>query len=81
MLGHRKRTLLGGRIADVEPGSIGEEIGVEPGDVLVSINGHPLRDVIDFQFYGSIASRWSASMTSLSGWALLSRCSMACVSV
>jgi putative radical SAM enzyme (TIGR03279 family) len=53
MLGHRKRTLLGGRIADVEPGSIGEEIGVEPGDVLVSINGHPLRDVIDFQFYGA----------------------------
>ena len=43
----------GGVIAAVEEGSIGEEIGLEPGDVLVSINGHALRDVIDYRFYGA----------------------------
>jgi putative radical SAM enzyme (TIGR03279 family) len=53
MLGHRKHASIGGRIAAVEPGSIGAEIGIEPGDVLVSINGHPLRDVIEYQFYGA----------------------------
>jgi NifB/MoaA-like Fe-S oxidoreductase len=45
--------VYGGRIAGVEPGSIAEEIGIEPGDVLASINGHRLRDVIDYQFYGA----------------------------
>jgi putative radical SAM enzyme (TIGR03279 family) len=43
----------GGVIEDVLPGSIGQEIGLEPGDVLVSINGHPLRDVIDYRYYGA----------------------------
>lgn len=43
----------GGVIAAVEEGSIGEEIGLEPGDVLLAINGHALRDVIDYRFYGA----------------------------
>ncbi|MGI6367252.1 MAG: DUF512 domain-containing protein [Anaerolineae bacterium] len=43
----------GGRVVGVQPGSIAEEIGVEPGDVLLSINERPLRDVIDYQFYGA----------------------------
>jgi len=42
----------GGRIARVASGSIGDEIGLEPGDRLLSINGHVLRDVIDYRFYG-----------------------------
>ncbi|HIK54036.1 MAG TPA: TIGR03279 family radical SAM protein [Synechococcales cyanobacterium M55_K2018_004] len=37
-------------IARVVPGSIAEEIGFEPGDRLVSINGQPPRDLIDYQF-------------------------------
>ena len=41
----------GGVIKDVASGSLGEEIGIEPGDILRSINGHCLRDVIDYQFY------------------------------
>jgi len=41
----------GGEIAQVAPGSVGHEIGIEPGDILVSINGHVLRDVIDYEFY------------------------------
>ena len=35
----------------VMPGSIAEELEIEPGDRLVSVNGHPLRDVIDYNFY------------------------------
>ncbi len=44
---------LGGRVAQVDPGSIADEIGIAPGDLLVSINGHPLRDVIDYQFHSA----------------------------
>ena len=36
-------------VADVEPGSIGEELGFQPGDRLLSINGIRPRDLIDFQ--------------------------------
>ena len=40
-------------IAEVEPGGLGEQVGLESGDQLVSINGHVLRDIIDVQFYGA----------------------------
>ena len=40
-------------IAAVEAGSLGERIGLRPGDRLVCINGQPLRDVIDVHFYGA----------------------------
>jgi putative radical SAM enzyme (TIGR03279 family) len=43
----------GGVIAAVEPGSLADEIGLEPGDQLIAINGHPLRDIIDVQFYSA----------------------------
>jgi NifB/MoaA-like Fe-S oxidoreductase len=38
------------RITQVIPGSIAEEIGFEPGDALVSINGQRPRDLIDYRF-------------------------------
>lgn len=38
------------RISRVLPGSIAEEVGFEPGDALVSINGQPPRDLIDYRF-------------------------------
>lgn len=44
---------MGGVISYIELGSIAEELGWEPGDELVSINGHPLRDIIDYRFYTS----------------------------
>ena len=34
----------------VEPGSIGEELGFEPGDQLLSINGIRPRDLIDYRY-------------------------------
>lgn len=37
-------------VASVEPGSIGEDLGFEPGDRLLSINGRRPRDLIDLQF-------------------------------
>ena len=37
-------------IESLEPGSIGEEIGLEPGDALFSINGNKPRDLIDYRF-------------------------------
>ncbi|MCS5693843.1 TIGR03279 family radical SAM protein [Cyanobium sp. FGCU-6] len=36
-------------VAHVEPDSIGEELGFQPGDRLLSINGIRPRDLIDFQ--------------------------------
>ncbi|MBD2577684.1 TIGR03279 family radical SAM protein [Oscillatoria sp. FACHB-1406] len=38
------------RITKVLPDSIGAEIGFEPGDAIVSINGEQPRDLIDYQF-------------------------------
>lgn len=38
------------RITKVLPESIGVEIGFEPGDAIVSINGQKPRDLIDYQF-------------------------------
>ena len=37
-------------VATVQPGSIGEELGFEPGDQLLSINGVRPRDLIDYRY-------------------------------
>ncbi|MHB1418851.1 MAG: DUF512 domain-containing protein [Bacillota bacterium] len=37
-------------ISVVRAGSIAEELGVEPGDAVLSINGEPVIDVIDYQY-------------------------------
>ena len=37
------------RIAKVLDGSVGEELGIEKGDVLVSVNGEPVEDVFDWR--------------------------------
>ncbi len=42
-----------GEIRSVAPGSAAEEAGLRPGDHLLSINGHALRDIIDFRFYSA----------------------------
>ncbi len=38
------------RVSQVLPESIAEELGFEPGDAIVSINGQRPRDLIDYQF-------------------------------
>ncbi|MFM7426362.1 MAG: TIGR03279 family radical SAM protein [Elainella sp.] len=43
-------TLRPALITRVIPDSIAAEVGFEPGDRLVSINGQPPRDLIDYQF-------------------------------
>jgi putative radical SAM enzyme (TIGR03279 family) len=43
----------GGLVSHVAPDSIAARVGLRPGDRLVAINGHCLRDLIDFRFYGA----------------------------
>lgn len=38
-------------IKSVEPDSIAEELGVEAGDKLISINDHEIEDVFDYHYY------------------------------
>ena len=37
-------------IKSIEPGSIAEELEMEPGDVLLQINGEEIEDIFDYQF-------------------------------
>ncbi len=37
-------------IKSIEPGSIAEELELEPGDVLVAVNGQPVGDVFDYHY-------------------------------
>lgn len=38
------------RVLSVNKGSIGEELGIEPGDILVSINGQAVKDIVEYKF-------------------------------
>ena len=38
-------------IKSIEPGSIADELGIEKGDILVSINGQEVEDVFDYHFF------------------------------
>lgn len=38
-------------IKSVAKGSIGEEIGLEPGDEILKINGEEIRDILDYMFF------------------------------
>lgn len=39
------------KITGIEPGSRAERAGIKPEDVLVSINGHEIIDVLDYRFF------------------------------
>jgi putative radical SAM enzyme (TIGR03279 family) len=45
--------LHNGIVSSVDPDSIAEEAGILPGDIVVSINGHDLTDIIDYRFYSA----------------------------
>ncbi len=44
---------VGGLIDGVEPGSLAEEAGIRAGMRLLAVNGHALRDVVDYQFHAA----------------------------
>ncbi len=46
-----ERVESGLQIRLVHPDGIGEAIGLQRGDVVETINGHPVRDPIDYRFY------------------------------
>lgn len=47
------RNVRGGCVSAVEPRSLAARLGIQPGDVIIAVNGHGLRDVIDFHYYAS----------------------------
>ena len=38
------------RIREIQPGSIGEELELVPGDLVLAVNGQTLEDVFDYEF-------------------------------
>ncbi len=44
---------LYGWVREVVPESPADLAGIQPGDLLKSINGQPVRDLVDYQFYAS----------------------------
>ncbi|MGN0372293.1 MAG: DUF512 domain-containing protein [Enterocloster sp.] len=46
-----RKKLRGHRISQVDSGSIGEELELEPGDELLTINGNEIEDVFDYEYY------------------------------
>lgn len=49
----REKANAGGVVDAVRPGSIADEIGLRPGDRVVSIDGRELRDAVDVQYYAT----------------------------
>ena len=39
------------KITDIEPGSLAEKHGIAVGDILASVNGNEITDVLDYRFY------------------------------
>ena len=53
-------------IKSVDPGSIAEEMELEPGDVLLTIDGDEIEDIFDYE-YKRRSRCWSARKTVRSG--------------
>jgi putative radical SAM enzyme (TIGR03279 family) len=49
----KRNQLAGGVVSAVEPGGLADQMGLRPGDMILAVNGAPLRDVIDFRFYSA----------------------------
>src|SRR5512136_2628653 len=49
----RLNQLSGGVVSAVEPEGLAARMGLHPDDVILTVNGYPLRDVIDFRFYSA----------------------------
>lgn len=44
---------LYGWVREVVPQSPADLAGIQPGDLIKAVNGHPVRDLVDFQFHAS----------------------------
>lgn len=42
---------MAAEIKRVTDDGIGAEVGIEPGDILLAINGRPIEDMLDYEFY------------------------------
>lgn len=49
--GERRMKKKGHIIKSIDPGSIAEELELEPGDRLISINGNEIEDIFDYEYY------------------------------
>ena len=49
----KRDRLSGGVVGGVEAGGLADQMGLRPGDVVLAVNGQPLRDAIDFRFYSA----------------------------
>ena len=49
----------GHKITAVAPGSIGEELELEPGDVLLTIDGEEIEDIFDYDYMTDSESPFS----------------------
>lgn len=43
----------GNAVVSVAPGSLGQQLGLQAGDRIRSMNGHRLRDIIDYRFHAA----------------------------
>jgi putative radical SAM enzyme (TIGR03279 family) len=50
---HDLTAFQGGQITGIEPGSVAAAVGLRAGDELLAINGNPVQDIIDVQFYAA----------------------------
>ncbi|HEX6122376.1 MAG TPA: PDZ domain-containing protein, partial [Ktedonobacterales bacterium] len=44
---------LYGWVREVVPESAADLAGIQPGDLLKTINGHAVRDLVDYEFYAA----------------------------
>lgn len=54
--GQKNQKPRGHRISQVAAGSIAEELEIAVGDRLISIDGHAIKDVLDYRFYANSES-------------------------
>ena len=46
----RRTSVPAGAISAVEPDSLADEAGLQPGDQVIAVNGQPIRDPVDYRF-------------------------------